>query len=128
MDQDRFEAEVVFLAAEGVALTVANVAARMHLGLREVEPMLDAMVTRQCLDIEIDEARGIVVYSPPRFANGLRVKQSAAHATRLRTAAARRDGGCHLSPRGRPVRRRPYPWSRAETSIPIATLVWSALG
>jgi hypothetical protein len=26
------------------------------------------------------------------------------------------------------VRRRPYPWSRAETSIPIATLVWSALG
>jgi hypothetical protein len=62
MDQDRFEAEVVALAAEGVKLTVANVAARTSLPLRRVEEMLDAMVAIHRLDSEVDEAQGFVFY------------------------------------------------------------------
>ncbi|MGO8996591.1 MAG: hypothetical protein ACLQVI_25030 [Polyangiaceae bacterium] len=62
MNQDHFEAEVVSLAAEGVKLTVANVAARTGLPLRGVEGMLDTMVGSQLLDSEVDEAHGIVAY------------------------------------------------------------------
>jgi hypothetical protein len=62
MDQDSFEAEVVSLAAEGVKLTVANVAARTRAPFRGVEGMLDTMVASHRLDSEVDEAQGIVVY------------------------------------------------------------------
>ncbi len=62
MDQDRFEAEVVAIAAEGVKLTVANVVARTGLPPRRVEELLDAMVAAHRLDSEIDEAQGFVFY------------------------------------------------------------------
>jgi hypothetical protein len=63
MDRDRFEAEVFALAADGVKLTVANVAARTRLSPRETEEGLDAMVAAHRLDSEIDESQGFVFYS-----------------------------------------------------------------
>ena len=50
------------LAAEGVKLTVANVAARTSLPLRGVEELLDAMVATHRLDSEVDESQGFVFY------------------------------------------------------------------
>jgi hypothetical protein len=82
VDQDRFEAEVVSLAADGVKLTVANVAARSLLPPRGVEGMLDSMVASHRLDSEVDEAQGIVVY---------RVRGLDPGATRSRLAVIERE-------------------------------------
>ena len=62
MDQDRFEAEVIAIAHEGTALTVANVAARTRMAPRKVEAMLDAMLRGGHLDSDIDETEGMIVY------------------------------------------------------------------
>ena len=62
MDRDRFEAEVVALASEGVPVTIANVAARTRLPMRKAESMLDEMLRAGHLDSDIDESEGVIVY------------------------------------------------------------------
>lgn len=62
MDQDRFEAAVVALAAEGVPLTVANVSARTGIAPRKAETMLDAMVRTHHLESDVDEREAVIVY------------------------------------------------------------------
>lgn len=62
MDRDRFEAEVVALASDGVPVTVANVAARTRLPMRKAESMLDDMLRGGHLDSDIDESEGVIVY------------------------------------------------------------------
>jgi hypothetical protein len=102
MDQDRFESEVVALAAEGVKLTVANVAARTRMPLGSVEERLDAMVGTQRLDSEIDEAHGFVFY---------RVRGLDPAAARSRLAVLEQEverGLAAVVPRVRPVVTRMY--------------------
>jgi hypothetical protein len=62
MDQDRFESAVIALASEGVALTVANVAARTGVAPRKAEAMLDEMVRTHNLESDVDEKQGVIVY------------------------------------------------------------------
>lgn len=58
-----FETEVTRLADSGVRLTVANVAARLHLPSAKTEKWLDELTKTGKLDLEIDEDHGIIVYS-----------------------------------------------------------------
>jgi hypothetical protein len=62
MDRDRFEAEVVAMASDGVPVTVANVAARTRLPMRKAESMLDDLLRSGHLDSDIDESEGVIVY------------------------------------------------------------------
>ena len=62
MDRDRFEAEVVALASDGVPVTIANVAARTRLPMRKAESMLDDLLRAGHLDSDVDESEGVVVY------------------------------------------------------------------
>lgn len=62
MDRDRFESEVVTLAATGKLVTVANVAARTGVPPRKAEAMLDAMVHDGFLESDVDEREAVVVY------------------------------------------------------------------
>ncbi|MEO7097614.1 MAG: hypothetical protein ABI175_30410 [Polyangiales bacterium] len=82
MDRDRFEAEVVALASDGVPVTVANVAARTRLPMRKAESMLDDMLRGGHLDSDIDESEGVIVY---------RVKGLTARKGRTRVAVSDLD-------------------------------------
>lgn len=90
MDQERFEAEVVGLASEGVKLTVANVAARTRLSPRKAEQMLDAMVASHHLDSEVDERAGLVVYQVRGLDDHVAVRGKLAALEKQITAGAQR--------------------------------------
>jgi len=70
MSFDRFELAVIELASRGVRLTVANVAANLHVAPTKAEEWLDRMAREGRLDLELDEVVGLVFYrvrglSPP---------------------------------------------------------------
>lgn len=62
MDYPRFQVAAVELASEGTPLTVANVVAGLRIGAAEAERHLDRMATEGHLDLEVDDAEGVVVY------------------------------------------------------------------
>jgi hypothetical protein len=123
MDQDRFEAEIVSLAAEGVKLTVANVSARTFLPLRGVEGMLDSMVGSQRLDSEVDETHGVVVY---------RVRGLDPGAARARLSLLEREieGETSRALARRPIQYPQFPVARrrAEKSVLSGTLLAAIFG
>jgi hypothetical protein len=62
MSFDRFELAVIELANRGVRLTVANVAAQLHVAPKKAEKWLDDMAREGRLDLELDEVVGLVFY------------------------------------------------------------------
>jgi hypothetical protein len=62
VDYPRFQVAAVELASEGTPLTVANVVAGLRIGATEAERHLDRMATEGHLDLEVDDAEGVVVY------------------------------------------------------------------
>lgn len=93
-EQDRFERDVVTLAADGTPLTVANVTARTRLPPRKVESMLDQMVSAGLLDSDVDERDAVVVYRVRGLSAKARPRSE--QAVRDRLAELARDAG--LSP------------------------------
>ncbi len=62
MEFEAFELAVIDLAWRDVKLTVANVAAHTRLPPSRVEALLDRMAAEGRLDMELDEARGLIFY------------------------------------------------------------------
>jgi hypothetical protein len=62
VDYVTFQIAAIDLAAKGVTLTVANVVAHVHMDPSRAEMFLDRMTRDGRLDLEVDEARGTVVY------------------------------------------------------------------
>ncbi|MRG91112.1 hypothetical protein [Polyangium spumosum] len=62
MSYERFQVEVIELGSRGVPLTVANVVAHLRTPPDRVQRGLDRMAREGLLELEVDEAEGVVVY------------------------------------------------------------------
>ncbi|MCA9623848.1 MAG: hypothetical protein KC731_32725 [Myxococcales bacterium] len=62
MTFDQFELAIIELAGRGVTLTVANVAAHLHVTPTKAEEWLDEMAKTGRLDLELDETVGLIYY------------------------------------------------------------------